>query len=355
MKKLKLFSLLNQFYSFAPLNKYFSGTYDFKQLFSLVEKNLKIMLIENFSSIKFIVAITFVLTELFTALCDNRTYSRSFGGKFVDISETPYVVLILVTMEKMAGKCTGSLIAEEWVLSAAHCFPTVKFENIKIIAGIDDMDVVEDMQVRVPLKIITHPYYVKDGSLKWDFALAQIKSFDMTSEKVGIVPLGDDIWPQDEQMYKRKCMAVGWGLPDNVTKNNTRLHSTKVLAEHGSVACKCLKSYQKKRAVCLRRGEGVGICGGDSGGPLICNGKHYGVAHIIYDISKCTYMDVPEKLTCGRLSTVGVYMYTCPELDWIKSYVGVTPVRPLSCGTMALFKESNILVILLVAFINLNL
>lgn len=64
----------------------------------------------------------------------------------------------------------------------------------------------------------------------------------MTSEKVGIVPLGDDIWPQDEQMYKRKCMAVGWGLPDNVTKNNTRLHSTKVLAEHGSVACKCLKS-----------------------------------------------------------------------------------------------------------------
>lgn len=132
MKKLKLFSLLNQFYSFAPLNKYFSGTYDFKQLFSLVEKNLKIMLIENFSSIKFIVAITFVLTELFTALCDNRTYSRSFGGKFVDISETPYVVLILVTMEKMAGKCTGSLIAEEWVLSAAHCFPTVKFENIKV-------------------------------------------------------------------------------------------------------------------------------------------------------------------------------------------------------------------------------
>lgn len=60
----------------------------------------------------------------FVAKCANNTEPRIYGGKPVDIEETPYQVFIkFVNRQKQSDQfmCGGAIIGERWVLTAHHC------------------------------------------------------------------------------------------------------------------------------------------------------------------------------------------------------------------------------------------
>lgn len=66
----------------------------------------------------------------FAAKCANNTQSRIYGGKEIDIDETPYQVFIkFVNRYKQSDQfmCGGAIIGERWVLTARHC---LQYENI---------------------------------------------------------------------------------------------------------------------------------------------------------------------------------------------------------------------------------
>lgn len=44
---------------------------------------------------------------------------KDFQGELVEVGELPYVVSIVT---EGVSVCTGAIVAENWVLSAAHCF-----------------------------------------------------------------------------------------------------------------------------------------------------------------------------------------------------------------------------------------
>lgn len=98
--------------------------------------------------------------------------------------------------------------------------------------------------------------------------------------------------------------------------------------------------------VCLKPERDSGICTGDSGGALVCDNKAVGVAHMIMDKNSCSFKRTP-KLDCGKVETIGIYMFICPYLDWIKSSVPGVPRTPASCKAPPLHTSNAVYTITL--------
>lgn len=73
------------------------------------------------------------------------------------------------------------------------------------------------------------------------------------------------------------------------------------------------------------------ICKGDSGGPMICHGKQYGIASNYYNyVSNQYYYD--EQNDCGNAYVQTRHLFIYPYRDWISETIknsGTTPNRKL--------------------------
>jgi len=72
------------------------------------------------------------------------------------------------------------------------------------------------------------------------------------------------------------CTAVGWGEVDRPPgRHNTVLHKLKVFSSMSAKACPGLQDWERRKIICLKQDNGKGLCDGDSGGPLICQGTQF--------------------------------------------------------------------------------
>uniref|UniRef100_T1I8B9 Peptidase S1 domain-containing protein n=1 Tax=Rhodnius prolixus TaxID=13249 RepID=T1I8B9_RHOPR len=202
--------------------------------------------------------------------------------------------------------CTGFILDSDWVLTAARC---VAASGITMVfAGTPDIYGPGAIEAQSSL-IVKHPKY--DYSIEelggHDIALIKVDlSFQL--DKVKILPLSDENWPLNDHTYKRFCKIIGFGSVEG-DRDKPSLHVNEVFAEHGYKACSgCTEGDQQYQLVCLKRGDDIGICGSDIGGPLICDGKAVAVAHKIL-VGQCTTVDVilkrsaTERRLLARLCT----------------------------------------------------
>ncbi|XP_078359635.1 serine protease 33-like isoform X1 [Oculina patagonica] len=175
--------------------------------------------------------------------------------------------------------CGGSIILEQWVLTAAQCVSGKSPSQIVVRMGAYKItDIAQELQVE---KIIVHESFYPD-TLAHDIALLKLKTKATLGTSVGLVCL-----PLPEIDPGKTCYITGWGtleewdgtsppaLPDYLQEA-----SVPIVAKD-----ECISSYSKvgisvdgPSMICAGFEEGgVDACLGDSGGPLVCesNGKWY--------------------------------------------------------------------------------
>ncbi len=150
--------------------------------------------------------------------------AKVVGGQLADQGEWPWQVALTLA-EKPVGVdaqfCGGSMVLDEWVLTAAHCvvWPDdqgneiiVAPQDISIVVGTNKLDGSGD---RVPVEaIFHHPNYTAD---QFDYDIALIKLARKPNAAYKTVEVPDAAFVDILQKPGITTVVTGWGLQNGGT------------------------------------------------------------------------------------------------------------------------------------------
>ncbi|CAD7012597.1 trypsin-7 [Ceratitis capitata] len=194
--------------------------------------------------------------------------------------------------------CSGSLIGQKLVLTAAHCLNQDKLEDYTVQYGVEEVS--SSANIVKVAKIIIHEKFDKITD-DYDIALIILASPIQLSSKAQIIPLAEKN-PQTGQ----NALVTGWApvSKDGPTLNQLQSVDVQIISKKD-----CISQYKNRdkitdRMICggVRSGS-RGTCGGDAGGPLAYNGTLVGV--------------VSWGVGCGEHGFPGVYASVAKLRNWI--------------------------------------
>lgn len=172
-----------------------------------------------------------------------HSHERIVGGYELNITEVPWQVSL--QMEGVRHFCGGSIIGEQWILTAAHCVTQFEGDStpLRVHVGITHKE--EDVESLKTAKVFLH------HSTDDDFALIRLKNKLNYNEKVRSIKLPD--FGDSDLSSGTMCLVSGWGATQNPNESPIRLRGVKVpLVDHDL----CNEAYNGG----ITAGE---ICAGD--------------------------------------------------------------------------------------------
>ncbi|XP_003426198.1 mite allergen Der f 3-like [Nasonia vitripennis] len=202
--------------------------------------------------------------------------------------------------------CGGSVLNENYVVTAAHCLQGSPPDGISIVVG--TLEYKKPGQTREAVKITIHERFSPANSYSNDVALIKINTPFKFNKLVQPVPLPD---LHTKIATNSTAVVSGWGrlgganggIPDTLKKAQIWVadpdYCREVMKKQGMII--------HPTQICAndpttRRGQ----CNGDSGGPLIVNGKLTGIVSWSIKDPYCASTEYP-----------GVYTRVPEFIDWI--------------------------------------
>ncbi|XP_073537715.1 hyaluronan-binding protein 2 [Phyllobates terribilis] len=252
----------------------------------------------------------------------SNTRGRIFGGLRSQPGKHPWLASLQLkspVASLSAGHlCGGTLIAECWILTAAHCVKPLSRPGLwRASLGKLDIQKTETLeQIFDVEKIIIHENFREEMfSLHNDIALIKLKkskgkcASETRNVKTACLP--------DRELSPGKiCDISGWGMTEKGRTAYLLDASVQVISETN---CSDPKSYGKlidASMLCAGVPEGgIDACQGDSGGPLACElDGQTKVAGVVSWGEKCGVKDKP-----------GVYTHVYRFLPWIENNMKSNP------------------------------
>ncbi|XP_051896059.1 ST14 transmembrane serine protease matriptase b isoform X2 [Pristis pectinata] len=250
--------------------------------------------------------------------CGTRPYkhSRIVGGMDAEIGEWPWQVSL--HFKKLGSTCGASVISNNWLVSAAHCFQDFQGTRYSdpghwvAYLGLHVQHKLSDRVVKENIKrIIVHEKY-NPQMFDNDIALLELAhpvTFTSVIQPICLpdashdFPVGKSTW------------VTGWGKTSESGPVATVLQKAEIRIIKRKVCDNLLSSAVTSHMLCAGYlSGGIDACQGDSGGPMSSveeNGKVF-LAGIV------SWGD-----GCARKNKPGVYTKVSNYRQWITQHSGV--------------------------------
>ena len=213
--------------------------------------------------------------------------------------------------------CGGSLVREDWVITAAHCVQGESPGNIQVKVGLHNVGGTTGAVTRNVDQIIVHPSY-SGNSLNNDYALLHLTQPVTTFEPI---QLCTDTAHDEEPVIST---TMGWGAVSSGGGSSSVLLEVDVPIDD---SCGNYSNSEiTNHMVCAGfNSGGYDSCQGDSGGPLIMTNDD-GEYELIGIVS--------WGYGCAEAGYPGVYSKIHSRLDWFFQYIGEPEEDEILLGDM---------------------